>query len=299
MKVGVIGFGKMGSAVAYRLQEAGIIVFGYDVDSRASKALEAAGIVPTFSLQELAERVDIVWLMVPAGAVVDTVIDALFPYLTQKKIVIDGGNSHFTDSLRRAEKLQHLLIPFLDCGTSGGLYGRKIGFSLMVGGDRSAYDRAESVFKALAAPGGYGYMGPSGAGHYVKMVHNGIEYALLQAYAEGFHLLKEGRYKDLDLAQVASIWLHGSVIRSWLLELCKNVFEHDPEFKNISGAVGGGSTGTWTVAEAHKQAIPVRLIEDALAIRTESQLTGGDYGTKLVALLREQFGGHDVKKTLS
>ena len=167
----------------------------------------------------------------------------------------------------------------------------------MIGGEKTAYKKVKPAFEAIAAPDGFGLVGPSGAGHYVKMVHNGIEYALLQAYAEGFHLLKEGRYKNLDLEQISSIWMHGSVIRSFLLELCHNIFKKDQDFKSISGKVGATGMGAWTVEEAHQQKIPVKLIEDALKIRNDSQETDGDYATKIVALLREQFGGHEVKRT--
>ncbi len=296
MKIGVIGLGRMGAAVAYRLYKAGFSVFGYDVDFQTCKEVEKIGVTCVASYEELSKNIDILWLMVPAGKVVDSVLESVQPYLKKETIIIDGGNSKFTDSLCRAKKLKKQNISFLDCGTSGGLYGKQIGFSLMIGGEHSAFKQAEPIFKAVAAPCGYGYMGPSGAGHYVKMVHNGIEYALLQAYAEGLHLLKEGYYKELDLAKIANVWLHGSVIRSWLLELAKNVFEQDQEFKNISGQIGGGATGQWTVDEAHEQNISVRLIEASLAIRKESRQTGGNYATKLVALLREQFGGHEIKK---
>jgi len=296
MKVGVIGLGKMGSAVVFRLHKAGHDVFGFDIDAALCKRLERSDIACATSYEELAGNVEVVWLMLPAGTIVDTVIEKVQPYVTKEVIIIDGGNSRFTDSIRRAEECKKYGISYIDCGTSGGLYGQEIGFSLMIGGEFSAFKRVEPIFKAIAMPSGYGYMGPSGAGHYVKMIHNGIEYALMQAYAEGFHLLKEGHYKGLDLAKIADVWLRGSVIRSWLLELTHTIFKHDQEFKSISGSIGGGSTGQWTVDEAYVQNIPVRLIEDALRIRKESNQTGGNYATKLVALLREQFGGHAVKK---
>lgn len=296
MKIGVIGLGKMGRAIAYRLSQAGHTVFGFDVNKQTCSQAEKNNIICVSTYKELAQLVDSMWLMVPAGIIVDTVLKEVEPYLQKETIIIDGGNSKFSDSIKRAEKLQKNGISFLDCGTSGGLQAEKLGFSLMVGGDYQVFKRAEPIFKAIAAPQGYGYMGPSGAGHYVKMIHNGIEYALLQAYAEGFHLLKDGRYKDLDLALIAQVWLHGSVIRSWILELAYKILQQDQEFKNISGEIGGGSTGQWTVDEAHEQNIPIRLIEESLDIRKESHITGGNFATKLVALLREQFGGHEVKK---
>lgn len=296
MNIGVIGLGRMGCAIATRLKEYGHTVIGYDNNVTLCKKVQEEGIACVGSYAEVATNVEIIWLMVPAGHIVDTVLAEIYPYMQQKSVIIDGGNSHFSDSVRRANMLREHHIFFLDCGTSGGLQGKEIGYSLMIGGERIAYEYVEPIFKALAMPNGYAYMGPSGAGHYVKMVHNGIEYALLQAYAEGFQVLKEGRYKHLDLEKITQVWLHGSIIRSWILELTKNIFEHDQEFTTISGEVGGGQTGQWIVNEAHEQHIPVGLIEKALDIRKVSHKTGGNFATKLVALLRNEFGGHEVLK---
>jgi len=295
MKVGVIGLGRMGNAVAYRLIQGGQAVFGFDIDEEAKKDAESLGVRIISSLQEMAKEVDIFWLMVPAGKIVDSTLNDLKKNLKKDDILIDGGNSKFTDSIRRAEELKQDSIYYLDCGTSGGLRGREIGFSLMIGGNEKAYEKAKPIFKAIAAPDSFGLVGPSGAGHYVKMVHNGIEYALLQAYAEGFHLLKDGYYSDLDLEKISRIWSKAAVVRSWILDLAHNVFKEDQELKSISGEVGGGQTGRWTVQEAEKQHIPVPLIKEALEIRDESKKTGGNYATKLVALLRNQFGGHSYK----
>jgi 6-phosphogluconate dehydrogenase len=297
MKIGVVGLGKMGQAVAYRLIKGRFAVIGFDPDSTAREELKEMGGMPIDSVEELAKIVDVVWLMVPAGKIVDDVITAIKPKLKKDAVIIDGGNSHFPDSVRRAESLAQDGISYLDVGTSGGLNGRDIGFSLMVGGEKKVFDRLEPIFEALAAPNGYGYMGPAGAGHYVKMVHNGIEYALLQAYGDGFALLKKNnRYENFNLEEISRVWSNGSVIRSWIMDLAHNVFNKDQELIKVSGKVGGGSTGRWTVQESHEQNIPVPMIEKSLKIRDDSQKTGGNYATKVVAMLRNQFGGHKVEK---
>lgn len=296
MKLGIVGLGRMGSAIAHRVLQVGYEVVGYDPNEQALKEAEKIGVKPVSSLEQLAKETNIIWLMVPAGKPVDDSLRKLEKHLSAGSIIIDGGNSKFTDSMERAATLKKLGILFLDCGTSGGLRGKDIGFSLMVGGDRSAYDKVKPLLQAIAAPNGFGYMGPAGAGHYVKMVHNGIEYAIMQAYGEGFHLLKDGPFKDLDLANVASVWRNGSVIRSWLLELAHEIFMQDQELKDISGKVAESGMGRWTVEQAQEHQIPAQLIEDALAIRFLSQQTGGNFGTKVVAMLRNKFGGHSVEK---
>jgi 6-phosphogluconate dehydrogenase len=296
MKIGVIGLGRMGEAVAWRLVQAGHEVIGFDFSSQACAQAEKSGIKTVKNIVDISDQARIVWLMVPAGKPVDDVIAQLEPKLESGDCIIDGGNSNFHDSVRRHDQLSLNNINFLDCGTSGGLLGRDIGFSLMVGGDNIIYEKLIPIFQALACPNGFNYMGPSGAGHYVKMVHNGVEYALLQAYAEGFNLLKNGQYKDLDLEKISHVWSNGSVVRSWILDLAHNVFAKDQELENISGDIGGGSTGRWTVDEAQKQGVPVDLIEKSLEIRAWSQETGGNYATKVVAMLRNQFGGHEVTK---
>lgn len=298
MNIAVVGLGKMGSAIAERAHKGGHTVFGFDVDEQSRRAARAIGIKVVDAIQELADKSDVFWLMVPVGDPVDQAINALQDLIQFQSIIIDGGNSKFTDSQRRARELAHYNLQFLDCGTSGGLKGREIGFSLMVGGDHTVYNSIVPLLKSIAAPNGYGYVGPSGAGHYVKMVHNGIEYALLQTYAEGFQLLKQGSFKsqDLNLEQITGIWQHGSVIRSWLLDLSHDVFKRDQRLQNIRGEISEGGTGQWTVEDARKHNVPVPLIEDALKVRALSRETGGNYATKIVALLREQFGGHEVKK---
>ena len=294
MKIGLIGLGRMGNAIAYRLLKYGHEVWGFDSDEKNLKRASNDGVKTVTKLEDLTNSVNIFWLMVPAGEIVDHVINDLVPNLKQGDIIIDGGNSNFKDSVRRYNSLKSQNIEFIDCGTSGGLHGRDIGFSLMIGGDKKVFDKLEPIFKAIAAPQGYAYMGSSGAGHYVKMIHNGIEYALLQSYAEGFHLLKDGKYKDLDLEKISDVWNHGSIIRSWILELAQNVFAQDQNLTEISGKIGENKTGRWTLDEAKEQNVPVDLIERSLEIRANSRQDGGNYATKVVAMLRNQFGGHAV-----
>jgi 6-phosphogluconate dehydrogenase len=296
MKIGLIGLGRMGLSITQRLLQAKYEVYGFDADQSAVKNAKALGVVCVKSLKELCASVRVFWLMLPAGEIIDKVLNELVIDLKAGDVIIDGGNSHFKDSIRRGRALNEMQVCFLDCGTSGGLKGKEIGFCLMVGGDNSSYKKAEQIFKAIASPCGYAHVGPLGAGHYVKMVHNGIEYALMQSYAEGFHLLKDGHFKDLDLAKISGIWSNGAVIRSWLLELTHEILEQDQQLKNISGAVGENKTGFWTVEEAQVYNIPVDLIERALQIRAWSRESGGNYATKIVSMMRNKFGGHEVVK---
>ncbi len=296
MRIGMVGLGRMGNAIAHRLLQAGHTVFGFDPSAQALAQAKEMGVEPVDALKKLPDHVRVIWIMVPAGKPVDEVISQLQPALQKGDILIDGGNSNFADSVRRAEKLNKDGITLLDCGTSGGLLGKDIGFALMVGGDRASFDQVHDIFTAVAAPDSVTYCGPSGAGHYVKMVHNGIEYGLLQAYAEGFHLLKQGHYKELDLAAITKGWQKAAVVRSWILDLAHTVFAKDQELTGIGGQIAESGMGRWTVGEAQAQNIPVRVIKEALAIRAWSRETGGNYGTKLVAMLRNQFGGHQVEK---
>ena len=302
MKVALIGLGKMGEALAYRAVQAGHTVIGFDVNESMCAAAQAIGVEIVESIADFAHHdIHIFWLMVPQGDLVDKVIAQLHPLLQSGDTVVDGGNSKYTDSMRRAQELKKSEINFLDCGTSGGVRGRENGFCLMVGGEKKAYDSIESLLHSIASPGGYAYVGPSGAGHYVKMVHNGIEYALLQAYAEGFHLLKEGEFKDahLDLEKIAQLWQSGSIIRSFILELVHDIMQEDQDFAHISGKVASTGMGQWTVEAAHKSDVPVFVIEESLRVRDWSQETGGNYGTKIVALLRNKFGGHAVANAIN
>jgi 6-phosphogluconate dehydrogenase len=292
MTIGLVGLGKMGNALAQRLVQAGNIVYGFD--PHATDIYK--DIKKVSSLAEMATHTHIFWLMVPAGKPVDDVIAALLPSLNPNDIIIDGGNSFFKDSIRRAENLEKNNINFIDCGTSGGIHGQEHGFSLMIGGKQEIFEKLRPLFSAIAAPQGFDYFGSAGAGHYVKMVHNGVEYALLQAYGEGFHVLRSGHYKNLDLHAIARVWSHGAVVRSWLTELLQDTFAHDQELKNISGYIEENKTGRWTLQEAQKHNIPTPTIEKALEVREWSRKTGGNFATKVVAMLRNAFGGHNVKR---
>lgn len=294
MKIGIIGLGKMGSAIAERFINAGHTVYGFDGNKEVCAAARIAGVEIVTDTAELVRSSQVVWLMLPAGEVIDEVIQDILTYLRPHHIVVDGGNSHPHDSARRHDALKQHQIHFVDCGTSGGVHGKVLGFSLMIGGDREAFQKLEPLFKALAAPQGYAYVGPAGAGHYVKMVHNGIEYALLQSYAEGFNLLRHGEYEKLDLERISRVWMNGSIIRSWILNLSHNVLKHDQDLEEVSGAIGENKTGAWTLEEAKRRNVPVDLIEKSLEIRAWSRKTGGNYATKLVAMLRKEFGGHPL-----
>lgn len=294
LTVGIVGLGRMGEAVAHRLSQSNYTLYCYDPSPERQELAQKAGHIICHSIEQLIQESALIWLMVPAGKTIDTLLETIIKTSSTAKIIIDGGNSHFKDSIRRAAYLASAGHAFLDCGTSGGLKGREIGFSLMIGGEKKVYDQYRHLFDAIGALQGVMHMGPAGAGHYVKMIHNGIEYALLQAYAEGFHLLKNGSYEDLDLAGIAKTWSNGSVIRSWIVELAEELFSQDQDLTSISGAIGENSTGRWTVEEAHERGIPIDLIERSLAIRAESRLNGGNFATKTVALLRNKFGGHPV-----
>jgi 6-phosphogluconate dehydrogenase len=300
MQLGVVGLGRMGQIVVNRVLDAGHDVVAFDLDAEAVADAADAGATPAEDLDDLADRLGDdkrIWLMVPAGDAVDATLAELEPRLTPDDVVADGGNSHFEDSVRRGNATD---AAYLDCGTSGGPAGAELGFSLMIGGPEWAYEALTPVFDAVATgPAGHDRMGPSGAGHYVKMVHNGVEYALMQAYGEGFELLAEGRY-DLDLAAVSRTWNNGAVIRSWLLELCEEAFrEEGGELGDVADHVAGGSTGTWTVQEALEQEVPVPLIYQALAERFGSRATGEDAGRfsrRLANRLRYGFGRHEVAR---
>lgn len=297
MKFALVGLGKMGQALAYRALQAGHEVFGYDIDAAHCSDAEKVGVAVVQKVTDFAHHdIHIFWLLVPQGKIVDTVITQVMSVAKAYDIIIDGGNSKFTDSIRRAEELAKQDVFFIDCGTSGGVHGKENGFCLMVGGDKKAYDIIEPLLQSVATVGGCAYVGPSGAGHYVKMVHNGIEYGLLQAYAEGFDVLKNGEFKSshLDLEKIATLWNHGSVIRSWILELVENVMREDQDLTDIAGNVASTGMGKWTVESAHKSGIPVQVIEESLKVREWSEKTGGNYATKIVAMLRNQFGGHAI-----
>lgn len=296
--IGLVGLGKIGSLVAQRLRTAKFDVIGYDVRSEASQQAEALGVLSVPTLEKIAEHAPVIWFMVPHDKV-DAIIEQLTPKLAAGTIIIDGGNSNFKDTARRAQALAPKNVLFLDCGISGGLAGGDRGFSLTIGGDKAAVEKVDKFFAAVAAPaansgerGSYLHVGPSGSGHYVKMMHNGIEYALLQAYAEGLHVLREGSYKELDLVKIIQAWQPSSIIRSHLLELIQGILVKDQTLKDLSGGVEETGMGAWAVEEARTYKIPILVIEDAVEIRTWSRNTGGNWATKLIGALRTAFGGH-------
>ncbi|MBX3003302.1 MAG: decarboxylating 6-phosphogluconate dehydrogenase [Anaerolineales bacterium] len=301
MKIAMIGLGRMGGNMSRRLLQAGHQVVGYNLDDAATRQLQQeAGLLAAFSLAEAVAQLDAprtVWLMLPAGEATESTLEALLGLLSPGDVVVDGGNANFRDSMRRAARLAEHGIDMLDVGVSGGVWGLENGYGLMVGGAAAAAERLAPLFAALAPEPqrGWGRVGPSGAGHYVKMVHNGIEYALMQAYAEGFELLATKEEFALDLHQVAEMWRHGTVIRSWLLDLAARALESDAKLTDIAGYVQDSGEGRWTVFEAINQDVPAPTITLALMQRFASRQPES-FANKLIAALRNQFGGHAVKK---
>jgi 6-phosphogluconate dehydrogenase len=300
MEIGMIGLGRMGSNMTRRLLDGGHRVVVYDPIKEAIEALVAQGATGSVSITNLVEKLApprAIWLMVPSGEPTESTIDTVAAELSQGDVVIDGGNSNYKDSVRRASALLEKGINFLDAGTSGGIWGLKEGYCLMVGGDIEAFNRMEPIFRTLAPSlqDGYGHVGPSGAGHFVKMVHNGIEYGLMQAYAEGFELMQAKREFDLDLPQIAEIWRYGSVVRSWLLDLAAAALKEDPKLESIQPYVEDSGEGRWTVQESIDLAVPAPVMALSLQARFRSRQEQ-PFGAKLLAALRQQFGGHRVKK---
>ena len=297
----MIGLGRMGANMVQRLLNGGHTVVVYDQNAEAVSSSASGGAVPAQSAADLVSRLSTpraVWVMLPAGPVTDTVIEELGGLLQPGDAVIDGGNANYKDTLRRGAALSQLGINLMDAGTSGGVWGLVHGYSLMIGGDRDAYARLEPIFQTLA-PGedkGYSHVGPTGAGHFTKMVHNGVEYALMQAYAEGFELLQAKQDDfDLDLAAIAKTWQHGSVVRSWLLDLAVLALEADPGLENLSAYVDDSGEGRWTVNESVDLAVPTPTITAALYERFRSRQEE-PFGFRLLAALRNQFGGHAVRE---
>ncbi len=297
MKIGFVGLGKMGGSMVERLLKGGHEVVAYDrsvgaVEQAAGKGAETAG-----SLEDLARKLPrrkIIWVMVPAGPPVDATRTDLEPHLQSDDILIDGGNSNWRETQERAASLQKKGIHWVDCGTSGGVWGLENGYCLMAGGDPEACQTVEPVFRTLAPPEGYLYCGPSGAGHFVKMVHNGIEYGLMQAYAEGFEILERSPF-DLDNRAISRVWQHGSVVRSWLLELAELAFAEDPQLDKIKDYVEDSGEGRWTVQSAMDFDVPAPVITLSLFTRFQSRQTES-FAMKVLAALRNQFGGHTVQK---
>jgi len=296
MKLGMIGLGRMGANMTKRLTGGGHQVVAFSQGNAEAAAREAgaewAG-SPEALLRALGKPA-IVWLMIPAGAPVDETIAALRPGLAAGDTVIDGGNSYYRDSMRRAGDLAKSGIAFLDAGTSGGVWGLENGYCLMVGGDAGAVERARPIFETLAPEHGFARVGASGAGHYVKMVHNGIEYSMLQALGEGFEILNASDF-SLDLPQIAGIWRYGSVVRSWLLDLLADALGKDPKLEQIRGWVDDSGEGRWTLQEAIDHAVPAPALADALFARFRSR-QADSFSARAIAALRNEFGGHAVKK---
>jgi 6-phosphogluconate dehydrogenase len=290
----------MGANMAQRLMRGGHEVVGFDPAEAARKVIEEKGAQSAASLEALVAKLKaprVVWLMVPAGAVTDSTIDALTPLLAAGDSIIDGGNSNYRDTQRRAAAAAKRRINYVDSGTSGGVWGLAEGYSLMIGGDKAVVDRLRPIFETLAPTPdkGWGHVGAVGSGHYSKMIHNGIEYGLMQAYAEGFSILQHKREFELDLHQVAEIWRYGSVVRSWLLDLTANALEKNPTLQGIAPYVADSGEGRWTVAEAIELGVPAVAITASLLERLRSRDTDS-FVDKLLAAMRNQFGGHEIKK---
>jgi 6-phosphogluconate dehydrogenase len=300
MELAMVGLGKMGLNMATRLLRGGHRVIAYDLFEEAIQKAEASGAKGARSIDEIKEGLSSprsVWVMVPSGDPTEKTIFNLAEILEPDDIIIDGGNSNYKDSVRRAAKLGDMGIHFVDVGTSGGIWGLTEGYSMMVGGDRSVVERLSPIFETLApgADKGWGYVGPSGAGHFVKMVHNGIEYGLMQAYAEGFEIMKARKEFGLDLHQVAEIWRYGSVVRSWLLDLTADALAEDQDLSDIEGWVADSGEGRWAVFDASELDVPAPVITLALQMRFVSRQRES-YAAKVLAAMRQKFGGHEVKQ---
>ena len=301
MDIAMIGLGKMGANMARRLARGGHRVVGYNRSPDITKELQAeVGMVGAFSVEEVMGKLPApraAWAMVPSGDPTEQTIMQLAGLLSEGDIVVDGGNSNYKDSMRRAAMLKEKGLYFVDVGTSGGIWGLKEGYSMMVGGEKEAVDRLRPIFETLApaADRGWGRVGPSGAGHYVKMVHNGIEYGLMQAYAEGFEIMKARKEFGLDLHQISKIWQHGSVVRSWLLDLTSEALAEDQELSTLKGWVADSGEGRWTVADAIDLDVPAPVITLSLMMRFVSRQEES-YAARLLAAMRNKFGGHAVKR---
>jgi 6-phosphogluconate dehydrogenase len=297
MELGMIGLGRMGANMTERLVLGGHRVVSYDRSAEAIQHVVDKGAVGAHSLADFIKQLSLpraIWLMVPSGDPVDQTIEQLRPNLAKGDVIIDGGNSNYRDSIRRAEQLKQQGFHFVDAGTSGGIWGLQVGYCMMVGGDKEIVERLVPIFKTLAPKDGYLHAGPSGAGHFVKMIHNGVEYGMMQAYGEGFELLNASQF-DLDLGKIAHLWNQGSVVRSWLLELCESAFAKDPRLASIKGHVEDSGEGRWTVEEAIDRNVPLPVLTLSLFARFASR-QDDSFAAKVTAALRNEFGGHAVKK---
>ncbi|WP_447968973.1 phosphogluconate dehydrogenase (NAD(+)-dependent, decarboxylating) [Nitrospira sp. M1] len=297
MELGFIGLGKMGMNMVTRLRQQDHRVVVYDRAANLVTEAEDKGCIGAASLEDLVSKLSTpraVWVMVPSGAPTEETIDAVSKLLTRDDIIIDGGNTKFHDDVRRAASLQQLGLHYVDAGTSGGIWGLQIGYCLMVGGEQSTVNRLEPIFTTLAPPNGWAHVGGAGAGHYVKMVHNGIEYSMMQSYAEGFELMSKSSY-NLNLPQIADLWMQGSVIRSWLLELGASALKEDPKLEKLKGFVQDSGEGRWMLMDAIEKDVPVPTLSTALFTRFRSRQEES-FAEKMLAALRNAFGGHSVKR---
>jgi 6-phosphogluconate dehydrogenase len=297
MNIGFVGLGKMGFNMVQHLLECDHHLVVYDLSQEVVAILAEQGATASTSLQELVNMLPsprLLWLMVPSGAPVDTTLDSLIPLLQPGDIIIDGGNSHYTDSAKRAIRLQESGIHFLDAGTSGGLEGARHGACIMVGGEKAAYDVIEPLLKDLCVENGYGYMGKSGSGHFAKMVHNGVEYGMMQAIGEGFELLESSSY-DFNLEDVSRVWSNGSVIRGWLMDLVVCAFQKDPKLDYLSGRIADSGEGRWTIEAALEHEVSIPVIAASLFSRYRSR-SEDNLSDRVVAALRHEFGGHAFSK---
>ena len=300
MQLGLIGLGKMGGNMAERLRLAGHQVVGFDFNADAVAKLTASGNVGASTLEEMAGKLEgrkAIWIMVPQGKPVDDTIAKLEPLLNPGDILIDGGNSNYKDTMRRHDEIAKKHFNFVDCGTSGGIWGLKEGYSMMIGGDKEPVEYLRPIFEALAPAKdqGWGHVGPGGAGHFVKMVHNGIEYGMMQAYAEGFTIMESKKELGLDLTQIAQIWRYGSVVRSWLLDLAADALTMNPTLDGLEAFVEDSGEGRWTVMEAIDLNVSAPVITESLMRRIRSR-EQNNFTDRMLAVMRNEFGGHAVKK---
>jgi 6-phosphogluconate dehydrogenase len=297
MEIGFVGLGKMGMNMVTRLRQGGHRVAVFDRNAELIQQAHEQGCIAATSLADLVAKLTpprAVWIMVPSGNPTEETVWNLAEHLQSQDVMIDGGNTRFHDDVRRAAKLREKGIQYIDAGTSGGVWGLKVGYCLMVGGDDVAVKRLTPIFDTLAPPSGWAHMGAPGAGHYVKMVHNGIEYSLMQSYAEGFELMAKSEYR-LDLPKIAHLWMHGSVVRSWLLELAADALTQDPHLEKLKGFVQDSGEGRWMIADAIEKDVPVPALTTALFTRFRSRQPES-FADKMLAALRHAFGGHAVKR---
>ncbi|HEY9487016.1 MAG TPA: decarboxylating 6-phosphogluconate dehydrogenase [Chryseosolibacter sp.] len=299
MQIGLIGLGKMGYNLGMNMHQHKHEVLAYDLNQQTMATIKEKGVNTAASIQQLVNALKgrkIIWLMIPAGEAVDLTIQELLPLLQSGDILIDGGNSNYKDSVRRANQLGLQGIDFLDCGTSGGMEGALNGICAMIGGKKEAFAYCEPLIKDISVQNGYLYCGMSGAGHFVKMIHNGIEYGMMQSIAEGFEILHRSEF-DLDLRSVAGVWNHGSVVRSWLMELTENALSKDPKLESIKGVMHSSGEGKWTLETALEKQIATPVIALSLLMRYRSQQED-TFSGKIIAALRNEFGGHAVEKKI-